>query len=55
MTGDGLLIHAFTHSLFIGLCSVTSKMTDYSHSYHWIKLIHCGAPQRDVLSNKIVL
>ena len=30
-------------------------MTGYSHSYHSIKLIHCGAPQRDVLSDNGVL
>ena len=29
-------------------------MTGYSHSYHWIRLIHCGAPQRDVLSDNMV-
>ena len=54
VTGDSLLIHEFAYSLFIGLCSVTSNMTSYFHSYHSIKLIHCGAPQRDVLSDKIV-
>ena len=32
-----------------------SDMTGYSHSYHSIKFIHCGAPQRDVLSDKMVL
>ena len=48
-----LLIHEFTYSLFIDLCSVTSNMTSYSHSYRSIKLIHCGAPQRDVLSDKM--
>ena len=51
---DSLLIHRFTYSLFIGLCSVTCNMTGYSHSYHSIKLIHCGAPQRDLLSDKMV-
>ena len=55
VTGDSLLIHAFAYSLFIGLCSVISNMTGYSHSYHSIKLIHCGEPQRDVLSDKILL
>ena len=55
VTGDSLLIHEFAYSLFIGLCSVTSDMTGYSHSHHLIKLIHFGAPQRDVLSDKIVL
>ena len=54
VTGDSLLIHAFACSLFIGLCLVTSDMTGYSHPYHSIKLIHCGAPQRDVLSDKMV-
>ena len=43
----------FTYSLFIGLNSVTSNMTGYSHSYHLI-LIHCSAPRRDVLSDKMV-
>ena len=52
--GDSLLIHKFTYSLFIGLCLVTSNMTRYAHSYHSLKLIYCGAPQRDVLSDKMV-
>ena len=52
--GDSLLIDEFTCSLSIGLCSVASKMTGYFHLYHSIKLIHCGAPQRDVLSDKMV-
>ena len=55
ITGDSLLIHESAYSLFIGLCSVTSNMTSYFHSYHSIKLIHWGAPQRDVLSDKMVL
>ena len=55
ITGDSLLIHESAYSLFIGLCSVTSNMTGYFHSYHSIKLIHWGAPQRDVLSDKMVL
>ena len=55
VTGDSLLIHEFAYSLFIGLCSVTSNMTGYSRSYHLIKLIHCGAPQRDELNDKMVL
>ena len=55
VTGDSLLIHEFTYPLFIGLRSVTSNMTDYSHSYHSIKLNHCPAPQRDVLSDKMVV
>ena len=50
--GDSLLIHEFTYSLFIGLCSVTSDMTGYSHLS--IKPIHCGSSQRDVLSDKMV-
>ena len=54
VTGDSLLIHEFTYSLFIGLYSVTSNMTGYSHWYHSIKLIHCGAPQKDVLSDEMV-
>ena len=44
----------FTCSLFIGLCSVTAHMTGYSVSYHSIKLIHCSALQRNVLSDKMV-
>ena len=52
--GDSLLIHEFAYSLFIGLYSVTSDMTGYSHSYHSIKFIHCSALQRDALSDKIV-
>ena len=55
VTRDSLLIHVFAYSLFIGLCSVTSNMTGFSHSYHSMKLIHCGAPQIDVLSDKMVL
>ena len=51
-TGDSLLIHEFAYSIFLGLCSVTSNMTGYSHS---IKLIHCGASQKDVLCDKMVL
>ena len=51
VTGDSLLIHEVACSLFISLCS---NMTGYSHSYHSVKLIHCGAPQRDVLSDKMV-
>ena len=54
VTGDSLLIHEFTYSLFIGLHSVTSYMTGYSHLYHSIKLVHCSAPQRDVLSDKML-
>ena len=53
-TGDSLLIHEFTYSLFIGLSLVTSNMTGYSHSYHSIKLIHSGASKKDVLSDKMV-
>ena len=54
VTGDSLLIHEFAYSLYIGLCSVTSNMTGYSRSYHSIKAIYCGAPQRDVMSDKMV-
>ena len=49
-------MHLHIHySLFISLCSVTSDMTGYSHLYHSIKFIHCGATQRDVFSDKMVL
>ena len=54
VTCNSLLIHEFAYSLFNGFCSATSNMTGYSQSYHSIKLIHCGAPQRDVLSDKMV-
>ena len=54
VTGDSLLIYEFAYSLFIGVCSVTSNMTCDSYAYHRIKLIHCGARQRDVLSDKMV-
>ena len=53
--GGSLLIHEFAYSIFIGLCSVAPDMTGYSHSYNSIKLVHFGAPQRGVLSDKIVL
>ena len=55
VTGDSLLIHEFAYSLLIGLCSATSNMTGYSHLYHSMKLNPCSAPQRDVLSDKMVL
>ena len=55
VTGDNLLIYVSAYSLFIGLCSVTSDMIGCSHSYHSIKLPHCGAPQRDVFSYKMML
>ena len=52
VTGDSLLIHAFAYSLFIGLVSVTSNMTGWLLSFvSFDKLIHCGAPQRDALSD----
>ena len=54
--GSSLLIHAFVYSLFVGIYSIISDMTGYSHSCHSIKLIHWGAPERDVLSDdKMVL
>ena len=55
VAGDSLLIHAFAYSLFVGVYTVISNMIGYSHSCHSIKLSHCGAPQRDVLSDKMVL
>ena len=55
VTGDSLVIHEFAYSLLTGLCSVASNMTGYSHLYPSIKLIHCGASQRDVLSDKMML
>ena len=56
VTGDSLLIHAFAyHLLYVGVYLFNSNTTGHSHSFHAIKLIHCGAPQRDVLSDKIVL
>ena len=54
VTGDSLLIHAFAY-IFVDVYSVNSDVTGHSHSFHAIKLIHCGAPQRDVLSDKMVL
>ena len=41
--------------LFVGVYSVNPYMTGQSHWFHAIKLIHCGAPQRDVLSDNMVL
>ena len=55
VAGDSLLIHAFAYSLLVGVYLVISDMTGYSHSCHSIKLIHCDAPQRDVLSDKMAL
>ena len=52
---SSLLIHAFAYSLFVDVYSVISDMTGYSHSCHSIKFVHCGVPERDVLSNKIVM
>ena len=49
------MIRELTCSLFIGLYSVASNMTGYSHSCHSIKVIHYDAPQRDVLNIKEVL
>ena len=47
VTGDSLLIHKFTYSLFIGLCSVTSKpgfhMIDGDHSRSLGSLVNCSA------------
>ena len=37
------------------LHSGISNMTGYSHSCYSIKLIHWGEPERDVLSDKMVL
>ena len=39
-----MLIHAFAYS-FVGIYSVISNMTGYSHSCLSIKLIHWGAPE----------
>ena len=55
VTGDSSLIHEFAYAIFIGLCSVSSNITGYSHSYHSMKLIHCRAPQKNVMSDKMVL
>ena len=44
VSGSGLLIHAFAYSLLVGIFSIISNMTDYSHSCHSIKVIHWGAP-----------
>ena len=53
--GSSLLIQVFAYSLFVGIYLVVSNMAGYSHSCHSIKLIHWGAPERDVLSNNMVL
>ena len=54
VTGDSLLIHEFAYSHYSSVSvRVTSNMTSCSHSYHSIKLIHCGAPQRDALSDQV--
>ena len=55
VAGDSLLIRAFAYSLFVHVHSVIYHMTGFSHSCYSIKLIHCGAPQSDVLSDKMVL
>ena len=52
--GDFKVTGAFVYSIFIGLCSVTSNMTSYFDSYNSIKLINCGAPQRDALNGKMM-
>ena len=52
--GSSLLIHAFVYSLFVGIYLV-SNITAYSYSCHSIKLIYWGAPERNVLSDKMVL
>ena len=44
--GDSLLIHASAYPLFVGVYSVRSDMTGYSHSCHWIKLIYCGCTSK---------
>ena len=54
VTGDNLLIHEFIYSLVSVLEVTTSNMTGYSYSYHSVKLVYCVAPQKDVLSNKMV-
>ena len=47
----------FTNSWCLHTHSLVSvrlpNMTGCSHSYHSIKLVHCSAPQRDVLSDKM--
>ena len=53
--GSSLPIHTFAYSLFVDVYSVISNMTGYSHSCHSIKLIHCGVPERNGLSDKMVL
>ena len=51
--GDSLLIYDI-YILIIHWSLASSDMTGYSHLYHSIKLIHYSAPQRDVLSDKIM-
>ena len=56
VTDDSLLFHAFAyHYSSVSSHSVNSDMTGHSHSFHAMKLIHCSASQRDVLSDKMVL
>ena len=56
VAGDSLLIHACADTYY-SLVSValSPNVTSYPHSCHLIKLIHCGTPQKDVLSDKMVL
>ena len=54
--GDSLLIHEFTYSLFNSLCSVTSDMSGYSHSYHQSASKHSKrtflySPMRELVCN----
>ena len=53
--GSSMLIHAFAYSLFVGIYLFISNMTGYSLSCHSIKIIYWGTPERDVLSDNMVL
>ena len=53
--GSSFLINAFAYSLFVDIYSVIPSMTGYSHSRHLMKLFHCGASERDLLSDIMVL
>ena len=55
VASDNSLIHAFACSLFVGVYLVISNMIGCSHSCHSIKLIHCGAPQKDHVIGKLFI
>ena len=54
VTGDSLLIHVFTCSLFVGVYSVISDMTGYPHSCNSIKFIHSVGQCVEMLSIRAI-